>query len=886
MKNIFFIAFFILYLSLCHAQDRGELLARLQKSNSQAEKVQILEQLATISKQTNQIDNAISYFKQALDLTDESGSVTVIGSLCQKIADLYLQKQEYETAVEYALQALSLHEKDKNNQKVADLQHYIGSIYKKNQVYEKAIEYFQKSYQYYRQSENIELQKQVLSSLSETYYLNGQLAESEKNYAELVNLAYASNDIKTETEALTKIAVVCTAEKRYEEAIHYTQELSSIYEKNKQINQLAFTQQNLGYLYRQKGDLAQSEAYFQSAIATFEKIKQKDATILSNIAVTYSMLGNFTKSQEYHLQAIEIEKKRNIPEDLADKYNLVAANSLLSQNPFQALQYANQAVQIATPANAYKQLKDSYLILSEVYNRQNDFKAAQDAFKKADEYSKIIENQATKSKENLQKKRIEAQERESDLLLLLSEKEKQSLALRQALLEAEKKEQELTLLKKESELNEANVKNQRLAKERAEQQLRLAEQLLETERQKQQILTLNQEKIMQELALEKQKVAQEEQQKAIELERNRNQIRNLQLKQELQEQKMRERFVYLGGLAALLIMLIMAWAIRRSNRQRKLIQEKNKTLEKQQKQIQEINEELRTSEEEIRQNAEELLVTNEQLESSLRQLSIQNEIIAAKNRDITASITYAKRIQHSILPLPEQMQATFGEYCLLFRPKDIISGDFYWLRMLPDNRILFSVVDCTGHGVPGAFMSLIGSNLLKEIVDEKKIYSPELILNELSKGIKYTLQQEKTANRDGMDLAIVLIDKENRKVEFAGAKNPIVYVQNGELFYLKGDHYEIGGNTTKQDVYYTKQQISLPNDESEKTTFYLFTDGYQDQFGGTEGRGFSIRKFREFLHQIYYLPMQEQERLLAENLAQWQGKTRQIDDICVVGFRV
>jgi serine phosphatase RsbU (regulator of sigma subunit) len=295
---------------------------------------------------------------------------------------------------------------------------------------------------------------------------------------------------------------------------------------------------------------------------------------------------------------------------------------------------------------------------------------------------------------------------------------------------------------------------------------------------------------------------------------------------------------------------------------------------------------MRTSEEEIRQNAEELLVTNEQLENSLRQLSIQNEIIAAKNRDITASITYAKRIQHSILPLPEQMQATFGEYCLFFRPKDIISGDFYWLRVLPDSRILFSVVDCTGHGVPGAFMSLIGSNLLKEIVDEKKIYSPELILNELSKGIQHTLQQEKTANRDGMDLAIVLIDKENRKVEFAGAKNPIVYIQNGQLFYLKGDHYEIGGNTTKQDVHYTKQQIALPDNRSEATTFYLFTDGYQDQFGGEEGRGFSIRKLREFLHQIYYLPMQEQERLLAENLAQWQGKTRQIDDICVVGFRV
>jgi serine phosphatase RsbU (regulator of sigma subunit)/tetratricopeptide (TPR) repeat protein len=862
------------------------LLARLQKSNSQVEKVQILEQLATISKQTNQIDNAISYFKQALDLADESGSVTLVGSLCQKIADLYLQKQEYETAVEYALQALSLYEKNKNNQKVADLQYYIGAIYKKSQVYGKAVEYFQKSYQYYKQSENIELQKQVISSLSETYYLNGQLAESERNYANLVNLAYASNDVKTEIEALTKIAVVCTAEKRYEEAIHYTQELSNIYEKNSQMNQLAFTQQNLGYLFRQKGDLAQSEAYFQSALATFEKIKQKDATILSNIAVTYSMLGNFAKSQEYHLQAIEIEKKRNIPEDLADKYNLIAANSLLSQNPFQALQYANQAIQIATPANAYKQLKDSYLILNEIYNRQNDFKAAQDAFKKADEYSKIIENQIAKSKENLQKKRIEAEERESDLLLLLSEKEKQSLALRQALLEAEKKEQELTLLKKESELSEANLKNQRLAKERAEQQLRLAEQLLETERQKQQILTLNQEKIMQELALEKQKVAQEEQQKAIELERNKNQIRNLQLKQELQERKMRERFAYLGGLAALLIILIMAWAIRRSNRQRKLIQEKNKTLEKQQKQIQEINEELRTSEEEIRQNAEELLVTNEQLENSLRQLSIQNEIIAAKNRDITASITYAKRIQHSILPLPEQMQATFGEYCLFFRPKDIISGDFYWLRVLPDSRILFSVVDCTGHGVPGAFMSLIGSNLLKEIVDEKKIYSPELILNELSKGIQHTLQQEKTANRDGMDLAIVLIDKENRKVEFAGAKNPIVYIQNGQLFYLKGDHYEIGGNTTKQDVHYTKQQIALPDNRSEATTFYLFTDGYQDQFGGEEGRGFSIRKLREFLHQIYYLPMQEQERLLAENLAQWQGKTRQIDDICVVGFRV
>jgi ligand-binding sensor domain-containing protein/serine phosphatase RsbU (regulator of sigma subunit) len=253
-------------------------------------------------------------------------------------------------------------------------------------------------------------------------------------------------------------------------------------------------------------------------------------------------------------------------------------------------------------------------------------------------------------------------------------------------------------------------------------------------------------------------------------------------------------------------------------------------------------------------------------------------IIEEKNRDITASIRYAERIQRAMLP-PDDM---FAETFVFFRPKDIVSGDFYWMFDTGD-RELIAAVDCTGHGVPGAFMSIIGHNSLNKIVREYGIIKPAAILDQLNKEIvKALLQRHETTVTDGMDLALIAYDKKSRILEFAGAYNPVYLVRNGETIVHKADRFPIGMTSVKQKKDFTNFEISvLPGD-----MIYLSTDGFADQFGGPKGSKYMSASFKKLLGRIYKLPLKEQRKRLEDEITEWQGPNGQVDDILVIGKRI
>jgi ligand-binding sensor domain-containing protein/serine phosphatase RsbU (regulator of sigma subunit) len=287
---------------------------------------------------------------------------------------------------------------------------------------------------------------------------------------------------------------------------------------------------------------------------------------------------------------------------------------------------------------------------------------------------------------------------------------------------------------------------------------------------------------------------------------------------------------------------------------------------------------------EVRQQNTEILAQTQVLQHANSEIIRQSELLAHKNRDITASITYAKRIQTAMLPTETDIQKTFPDSFVLFQPKDIVSGDFYYFENIIDkNAIEISVlaaIDCTGHGVPGAFMSMIGNDLLNHIILEKEIHSPNLILEELNKGVRKLLKQAENKVRDGMDLSLVTVDKTNKILQFAGAMNPIYYLQNGIFYEIKGTKSPIGGYQDGENVY-AMHQIELHT----KTTFYLCTDGFQDQFSET-GKKFMVRKFRELLLHIHLLQMQAQKATLQHTVSNWLGNGKQIDDILVMGVCV
>ena len=272
----------------------------------------------------------------------------------------------------------------------------------------------------------------------------------------------------------------------------------------------------------------------------------------------------------------------------------------------------------------------------------------------------------------------------------------------------------------------------------------------------------------------------------------------------------------------------------------------------------------------------------QQVKERTQELQEEKEKLEQTNTEILSSMTYARRIQVALLPQKKYIQKYLPEFFIYYVPKDIVSGDFYWFGE-KSGKCMLAAVDCTGHGIPGALMSMIGNDLLNEIIYQRGITDPEVILEEMDKGIKRSLRQSTTRNRDGMDVALCSIDLNEQKMVFAGAHNPLVYVQNGEVHHIKGDRRAVGGRKTTGEMPFQRHEVSL---ESE-TMLYIFSDGYQDQFGGKENKKFMSKRFRKVLHDIHHLSMDDQELSLDKALGEWMGNQhKQIDDILVIGVRV
>jgi serine phosphatase RsbU (regulator of sigma subunit) len=275
-----------------------------------------------------------------------------------------------------------------------------------------------------------------------------------------------------------------------------------------------------------------------------------------------------------------------------------------------------------------------------------------------------------------------------------------------------------------------------------------------------------------------------------------------------------------------------------------------------------------------------LLLKKQKLE-----IEIQKGIIEEKNRDITDSITYAKHIQDAILPEKEKILQVLPESFILFMPKDIVSGDFYWYMQAGNGDILVASADCTGHGVPGAFMSMICSNTLTKIVSEYQLTQPGEVLTRLNKEIKSALKQkgENSSSRDGMDIALLKFSFGNDtcRVDFAGANRPLIYFENGNMREIVPNKSAIGG-FTHDDYQFINHSASLKKD----SMLYIFSDGYADQFGGANGKKFMLKNLKELFKTIRNLSIKEQEKILREVFLSWKGGLEQVDDVLVIWIRV
>lgn len=284
-----------------------------------------------------------------------------------------------------------------------------------------------------------------------------------------------------------------------------------------------------------------------------------------------------------------------------------------------------------------------------------------------------------------------------------------------------------------------------------------------------------------------------------------------------------------------------------------------------------------------KQKANELItLQKEEVEKQKSLVEQKSLLLEEKNKEVFDSIHYAKRIQRVLLTSEGYLKKIFPQHFVLYKPKDIVSGDFYW-SVKQDNKVFIATADCTGHGVPGAFMSLVGISFLNEIVIERKITSPEKILGQLREQIIHALNPEDATeeSKDGMDIALCCYDFERMQLSFASANNPLYLIRDNVLTELRPDKFPVG-KYQEELTPFSLQTIDLkPGD-----AVYTFTDGYADQFGGINGKKYKYKQLREKLLQVHQLPLEEQKQTLDRGIESWRGKLEQVDDILIIGVRV
>ena len=270
--------------------------------------------------------------------------------------------------------------------------------------------------------------------------------------------------------------------------------------------------------------------------------------------------------------------------------------------------------------------------------------------------------------------------------------------------------------------------------------------------------------------------------------------------------------------------------------------------------------------------------SNIEIEAQRDEANKQKALVEEKNKDILESISYAKRIQEAILPQSIEIKKYLKNHFIYYKPKDIVSGDFYWFYPINENEILIAAVDCTGHGVPGAFMSIIGNNGLNKAVQESNLKTPSLILNYLNDFVIKSLKQNSTHINDGMDISLCHINVKTNQLQYSGAHNPLIIIRKNEIIETKANRYSIGSKENN----FSNHAFKLEENDS----IYIYSDGFADQFGGDKGKKFSSKKLKELLKSTSSKTTQEQYNIIDSTFNEWTKNEEQLDDICIIGIKI
>ena len=609
----------------------------------------------------------------------------------------------------------------------------------------------------------------------------------------------------------------------YDQAIEKQNESQKIWRQINDSLSLANSFQELGIVYRKKGEFSLSLRNLLKALKVHKHLKSKkgEANVATSLSTLYIKQKDYDKAVEYSKLALKLHKELNLQSAIAIDYNNLGNIYYFREAFDKSLYYYNQYKFLKEQLGDKRSIGIALSNIGFVYAQKKQYLLNIDYQKKALKIFKDL---------NLENRQIYPLQSLGESYADLGEFDKAVEHGTDALRIAENiggKFKTIEVLESLARI-ERKANNYKQALKYYQQYKLLSDTVFNEKKTK--LITEMQTKY------DTEKKEQE------------NKILKLEVKQ--------RNNLIAAAVGGVVLLLILAIVLYQSNRRK---QKTNRVL----------------------------VAQKQEIEIQTEEIMAQRDMLEQQHKDIRDSINYARKIQTAILPLKEEISAALPEHFLFYQPRDIVSGDFYWFAKIEEAtpKYVIAISDCTGHGVPGAFMSMIGNDLLNDIVKARHIVEPDRILDLLHVGVRKALHQETGENSDGMDIALCVIDPQQKTVSYAGANSPLVYVKDGELTRVAPNKTSIGGSKTKFDKGFQAHTIAY---QDAPVMCYLYSDGYRDQFGGEKGKKFMRPRFLELVFYISQLSMQEQRRQIEETITEWmkQGGYDQMDDMLVMGFRL
>lgn len=813
-------------------------------------------------------NEALDYAMRAGTRSTEVGVLTLIGSV-------YGITGQPGDAIPYYLRAADILDRSGDTISLPAMYERIARCYHSERVYEKEGEHYANALHHTPGSET-ERQAFLVEKIGLATLNSG---DPDSAIIHFQHLGVLMEQIgRDDSPVVNYLAHAHSSAGRHEDVLEYNGILFGRSRERLDYLEMSTLKNNMGYALTLLKDYGNAVMAYQEAFDYGGQagLPDKDLALLrTNFGICYQNMNQGRQAKSSFRRAIRDLEGAGEWSEKSRVENIMAMIYFREGDLYNAGQFCRAAIESARKAHDRKILSDAYLTYSRVLREGNDPIQALEYYENHLSIRDSLELESRLREETLTHRKEELERSERDLILKLKEERVNELAIQQLELELEREEQEKVLVQRESEMHE-------LEQERLVQDLAIIRQQREVDLLEQQQRELQAETA---LALEAERRRQLEQEREIrELEHEQDLDRA-----EIERQKVARKALtwisILGVIITILILGSLVWT-----------RKKNTLLAKQKNEIEEKNKDLE-------QKNEEIISQRDEIEAQRDLLSEQKEEIEHNAKEIMKSLQYASKIQTSTLPDLGSLNTMISDHFLFFRPRDIVSGDFFWTAIIEDVTVI-TVADCTGHGVPGAFMSMLGMSILKEIVQKEYITHPAVILRRMRKEVINALGQKGLPGeqRDGMDMSLITLHHATRKLEFAGAYNPLYLIRRRDLPAPGGLDMKITEPRNEDNTFilyeiladkmpisyflkmekFRSQDLELAGEDS----LYLFSDGYPDQFGGPRGKKFKYAPFKQMLLENAHLPMPEQQKILGETLDSWQDGQAQVDDICVIGLKI